>query len=251
MTPANVFQLEIADALGDRRSGALRVGLALLLGSPFVLADMPAAVRAAGLSILIMFVSFFGAAVGQVRRRADGLQERLRLLPLSPRTVVIDSVLAGAAFDLIQVGPLLVLDALVHASTARLSTIVYVAGVLCVSVLLLNALGVLLGASLRGNAEVHLAGALCVGCIAASSGVVPLPARLERLGAWTAIWNPMTRLKLALSGLEANPGQSGRPHSIVYGIALLAVLTMFLVRGLVRQGPGAEATASVRETDME
>ena len=77
---------------------------------------MPLKVRVAGLVMLALFHSFFGAAVGLVRDRTEGRWRRLKTLPLSRSSIVLDRTLAGSLVDLAQSGPLLILFWGLHGS---------------------------------------------------------------------------------------------------------------------------------------
>ncbi len=56
MKPANVFQLELCQAVAGRRSLIMKFGFSLLLGLPFAVLSMPPSVKAAGLIMLLATV---------------------------------------------------------------------------------------------------------------------------------------------------------------------------------------------------
>lgn len=232
MMPENVFQLELAAALSNRRRLLMRLGLPLLLGLPFVLAAMPAAVRAGGLVMLVLFIGFFGAAVSAVRRRTEGLETRLRVLPVSTRTVRFDLILAGSLVDVLQTAPLLVLFALVNAAQSEPGALLVAAGLLVWVVLALNLLGLLLAALMRSNPEVHLAGALAVGLIAFASGLFPAFDRLRPVVAAVSAWSPVAWLAGALQRTaEGNTGYGAAAQAWAAG-ALGLFLLACLARGV-------------------
>lgn len=159
MSPSNVFQLELATALASRRTLALRVGVALLLALPFILVAMPPRVKAVGLTMLVLFVCFFGSAVGLVRRRTEGQWRRLWLLPIPRWQVWLDTLLASAALDLVQTAPAMIVYVAVNGQALTAAEVLAAAVLWLVAVFSLNALGALLAAAVRRNAEVHLAAA--------------------------------------------------------------------------------------------
>ncbi len=199
MKPSNLFQLEWKEAAADRRSLLLRIGLAFLLGFPFVAAAMPVRVRAAGLVTLVLFTSLFGAAVARVRRRFDGRWDALRLLPVHPLALHLDVILAGALVDLLQTAPLFGITLAVHGRNVTPAMLVDLFGLLVGVIVLLNALGVLVGSVFRSNAEVHLGGALLVALTAFGSGLIPTPERLRPLTAAVQGMNPVSALAEALA----------------------------------------------------
>ncbi len=227
MTPANVFQLEIASALAGRRTLLMRLGLPCLLALPFVLFAMPVRARVAGLVMLVVFVSFFGAAVGQVRRRNDGHLTRLRLLPIPPWLVWCDQLLASAAADFAQMAPPLLLFVIVNGRTFSPWPLLGAAGLFCAAVLLLNGLGMLLALAMKSNPEVHLAGALAVGVIAFFSGIFPVPPRVQGIVGAVASWSPVARFASAFAGLADGSARTG-PGAAVVGLVALAVVAVAL-----------------------
>jgi len=232
MRAANVFQLEVGAALAGGRRLVLRFGLPMLLGLPFVLAHMPAGARATGLVMLVLFTSFFGAAVAVVRRRSEGVEERLRLLPI-PRGIVLgDQLLASAAVDVLQMGPVLALFVAVNGHAVGWGEAVGAAGLFAVVAVLLNLLGMLLAGRMRSNPEVHLTGALAVGVIAFLSGLFPVSARLAPMVGAVAAWSPVAWLASALKGLAQGQGTSGAGATAA-GAAFLALMALLcLARGV-------------------
>jgi hypothetical protein len=246
VSPSNVFQLEFLYAVGNIRSLSRRIGLAFLLGAPFVFAAMPVEVKATGLVMLSLFVGFFGAAVGTARARLDGRATQLRLLPLTPLLVWLDRVWAGSLIDLLQVGPPIVLLLLVEGSSLSPSAWTQVLGSTCAVLLLLNMLGNLLGTLVKGNAEIHLAGALAVGFIAFFSGLMPTPAAIGPLMKATASWSPVLALKAAM--VKACGGGAEVGGATVYSMAGVPGMAALLLPALVRMvglpaGRRAERTA--------
>jgi ABC-type multidrug transport system permease subunit len=245
MSPANVLHMELASALASRRTLVVRLGLPLLLGLPLVLADVPAAVRAPGLTMLVLFVSFFGAAVAASRRREAGLAERLRLLPLPPMLVRLDLVLAGAAVDAVQMAAVLALLVAVHGRGMGAADAAALAGTLVATLVALNAAGMALAAVARSNPEVHLLGALAVGIVAMAGGVIPVPAQLEGIVAATSPMNPVAALAAALARAAGDGPGPGEAWSVAGGaaLALAGALLALRLANLPRMRPAPQATA--------
>lgn len=197
MMPGNLFRLQLADALANRRRFALRVGITALLALPFVFVAMPARAQAAGIVMVILFTSFFGSAVSHVHLRDDRRLERLTLLP-TPRWILwLDLILAAVLARFIPTAVVIAGFALVNGNSVTISALIALAGLLCTTLLLLTLLGIAVASRVRSNAEVHLFGALTVGILAPLSGLTPLPDRLAPLTA-IAAFNPIARLLAAL-----------------------------------------------------
>jgi hypothetical protein len=199
MRPANLFQVEMAVLAAGTRGLLTKLGLSLLLGLPFVLFAMPLSVRLGALVAILTFTSFFGAAVGIVRRRGEGQLQRLALLPVRRSVVLLDLLLSFSVLDAAQLGILLAPFLAIHAPGLTLWGAVLAAGRLLQAVVLLNALGLALGLSLRSNPEVHLFGALASGVLLALSGRIPVPERIRPLLEPVARWNPVSRFAAALA----------------------------------------------------
>jgi len=228
MLPENVFQLDMAAAMANRRALAMRLAMPLLLALPFVFVVMPPRAKAAGLVMLLLFLTFFGAAVGMTRRRMEGHWERLRLLPLPRPLVLADLLLAGAAVDLLQAVGVFGLYILVNAPAPTCGGLIRIAALLCATALLLNALGMLLAMAVRSNAEVHLIGALAVGLVALASGLFPLPDRVDFVVQTVAAFNPIAYLARDLSEI-AQGRQAAELASTVAAAGVLGALAAALV----------------------
>jgi hypothetical protein len=200
MMPGNLFRLQILATLGDRRHLILRIGISFLLAMPFIFVAMPARAKAAGIVMVILFTSFFGAAVGHARLRADMRLARLMLLPTSRAIVWLDLVLASTLSRLVPAVIVLSGFVLINGQSMVPASIINLFGLLCSSLILLTLLGMGTGSLARSNGEVHLFGALVCAMIAFISGVTPLPERLLWLEALTAI-NPIGRLLSFLTNM--------------------------------------------------
>jgi hypothetical protein len=216
--PSNVFQLELSAAVANRQVLAMRVGFALLLGLPIALVDMPPRARAGGVAMLVVFVALLGSAVAAVRRRLDGHWERLWLLPLPRWAVLLDSVLAASAVDLLQTVPVVLIFAVAQGGVALLDALC----MLCVSVAVLNAVGMALACLVRSSAEVHLAGALSVGIVAFLSRVFPVPERLAGIVSVSAAISPVSRLASALGASGAAAQGPVAPPVVLLGLLIAA-----------------------------
>ena len=128
MKPANVFQVEVKTTLLNRHGLLMKVGFALLIGIPLVF-------------ISILFVSFFGAAIGIVRRRKDGHLGHLRILPIPLWVTYVDMVLAGAVVDMVQLMPMIALYLLTHGQIINGVLLFSLFGLLLFASFLFNLLG--------------------------------------------------------------------------------------------------------------
>jgi ABC-type multidrug transport system permease subunit len=233
--PANVFQLELAELLKSRRTLALKLGVTVLLGLPFVLFNMPLAAKTAGIIGLLIFTSFFGAAVALARRRADGRFRALLLLPVSRPALFLDMLLSATVLDMVQIGVVLALFAGLNGPKLSLPVLFNGLARLAQAVLLLNTLGLALGLSLRRNPEVHLAGALCTAVLLLLSGQIPVPERLERLVAPLVRVNPAARLAGVLAAVRADVMRIA-PEVVVFLIVLAGALLWRSVDWLPSRG---------------
>ena len=229
MKPANVYQLVLAEKLASVRGAAMRLGFAFLLGLPFVLAAMPIRIKAAGLVMLIVFTSFFGAAVGLVRWRTEGRITRLRVLPIPAWKIFADYLLANSSVDLLQTGPVLVLLIVLNGNVTDSGLLAAAAGLFFATVLILNLLGILLGWAMKSNPEVHLFGGVAVGLIAFFSGLFPVPDSISRLVTAVASWNPVSTLARTLEKIMTGGyGMSGLATvaGACFAVALLLIIIL-------------------------
>jgi predicted permease len=197
MMPGNVFRLQLMSGLADRRRIILRIGVSLLLVSPFIFVAMPAHAQAKGIVMVAVFTTFFGSAVAHTRLRSDLRISRLKLLPISRRKLWLDLILSSSLLRVMPIVIMLTGYIAVNGRTVTLPSLVVVLGMLLASILLLTIIGILIGRVARSNAEVHLFGALTCAVIAFASGITPLPQRLAPLQA-AMVFNPVSRLLQAL-----------------------------------------------------
>jgi ABC-type multidrug transport system permease subunit len=203
--PGNVFQLEMAAAVAGRRTLMIRLGFTLLLGLPFILVSMPVKIQASGLSVIIIFIAFFGSAVTFVRRKSEGHMDRLKILPVPGWRIIGDMVLAGAFIDCIQMGLLFFFLFMIYGSFMTYITILKITGLFITTLLLLNLLGILLASITKDNAEVHLFGTLGSGLLAFISGLFPVPDSLEPVVRLATAWNPLSMMGNTLIRASIRP----------------------------------------------
>jgi ABC-type multidrug transport system permease subunit len=228
MMPGNLFCLQLIAAFGDRRRIALRIGVSALLAAPFIFVGMPARAQAGGIVMVILFTSYFGAAVGHARLRADQRLARLFLLPTARGVLWLDLVLASMLSRLAPAMVVLAGFVAVNGQGVTPASLITLLGWLCSSLLLLTLLGFGTGRLARNNAEVHLYGALVCTIVAFLSGVTPLPERLMWLTA-TASFNPIALLLGSLTRLTASPA----PVPVAeIGLALVATCIIAVTAAL-------------------
>ncbi len=234
MIPANLFQLEVLSVVANRRALVMRLLLPVVMSMPFVLTAMPVRVKTAGLVMLLLFLTFFGAAVTMVRRESEGHRTKLSLLPIPGWLVQVDFVLSGAVIDILQIGGVIVLFLLLNAKAPVSGSLIFVlAGMFVVSVIVLNFLGMLLAGAVKNNVEVHLIGALTVGVIALVSGLFPVPAGIAQVIAAGSGWNPIAQLAAILTSLAEDNSETMEVSALqmwTAAIALVALLVGLLSR---------------------
>ena len=224
MMPDNLFQLQLMTAFRDRRQIIVRLAVSVLLALPFILAEMPAAVQAGGIVIVIVFTGFFGAAVSRAQLRADARLARLRLLPVWRISLWLDLMLATM---LTRLAPAIVIVGgfiLVQGRHATPSMLLLTLDRLCRVLLLVAILGMTVGRLARNNAEVHLFGALTCGVLILLSGVAPVPQRLAWLNGIME-WNPLAQMAGLLGGA------AGREQPVSLGSEVTAVVGLVLIAG--------------------
>jgi len=198
MKPINVFRLELCSAFSGFRTVVLRLGAAFLIGAPFVFVAMPVRIKVVGLVMLTLFTSFFGTAVSLVRARSEGRLTRLRVLPIPGWRVLSDQLFVYSLVDFVQTGPLILLLVALSGYQVSPGLGLRLAGLYCITVLLLNVAGLTLARLMKNNPEVHLLGGLIVMGVGLLSGLAPVPSRIEPLVEVTAVFSPIGRLADAL-----------------------------------------------------
>jgi hypothetical protein len=229
MMPGNLFRLQILASLGDRRHLILRIGISFLLAMPFIFVGMPARAKAAGIVMVILFTSFFGAAVGHARLRAEMRLARLMLLPTSRAIIWLDLVLSSTLSRLVPAIIVLSGFVLINGQNIMPASIINLFGLLCSSLILLTLLGMGIGRLACSNGEVHLFGALVCAMIAFFSGVTPLPKRLLWLNAVSA-FNPIGRLLTFLKDIGEGTKYLSNTELVFASLVSAAVVFAVIMR---------------------
>jgi hypothetical protein len=196
---------------------------------PFIFVEMPARAKATGIVMVILFTSFFGAAVGHARLRADLRFARLILLPTSRGVIWLDLVLASTLSRLVPAVIVLSGYVIINGQKIMLTSIISLVGLLCGSLVLLTLLGMGTGRLARSNGEVHLFGALVCAMIAFVSGVTPLPERVLWLRA-AAAWNPIGLLLTLLISMGNGSTHLSDTELIVTSFVLGTVIFVVIMR---------------------
>lgn len=230
MMPDNLFRLQLAAAIGDRRQVVLRIAISTLLALPFLVVAMPARAQAAGIVMVILFTGFFGAAVSHTHFRRDLRLARLLLLPMPRWGLWTDLVLSSALTRLAPALVVLTGFVIVHHRDVTTIALIDLTGLLCGTLLLLSLLGMATGRLARSTGEVHLLAAPAAAILALVSGVIGVPDRLTWL---TTImhWNPIARLLAALEQLTAGPVDVPAAELIFSSTVLGIVVAMTTLRG--------------------
>lgn len=106
--PRTTLGRELLVVAARRRALALKVGIPLILTLPLVLGGAPTFWAATLLTVLVAMVGAVGSAVTLARARQSGLLVRLALVPRPGWRVLGGVIGAGAAVDLLQLLPVIV-----------------------------------------------------------------------------------------------------------------------------------------------
>lgn len=169
--PHRFWQKELLEASRDRRAFVLKFLLPLLLLAPLALGAVPAPMKAVGFSVAILFIGVFGASVRLIHLRESRMLERMAVLPVPPRGLMAEYVLASAFLDGVQL--LIPLALVVGSGGYSISSVTVILLVYPAALIGANALGVLVASLSASAAEGHLFAVLSVILVAGLSGVVP------------------------------------------------------------------------------
>ena len=229
MTTGNLFRVQLSDFFSNKRLIILRIGISLLLSLPFILVNMPARVQAGGITMVIIFTSFFSAAVNYARLDSDSRLERLMLLPTSQWIIWLDLIFSSAISRLVPALVILSCFIAANGQGLTLSLLISITGILLACLILLILLGMAAGRLARNNGEVHLYGAIICIFLAIISGVTPMTERLKPLGQFI-VWNPLARLLKILTDLANDSVVTIRNELIFTSVLLIIFLSITVQR---------------------
>ena len=216
-----VWWLEWRLALTDRRRFALGAIVPLLIAAS-VATGVAAPAPAAGV-YLVLFVSFavLGSALPLRWDGERGLVDRVVRGGVPGGRYLLARTGAGAAIDLVQLTPALLVVALADGGSA--GSLVAAIAALAVAVWLAGLVGVLAAALSRSLAETGLVGALAVLLLAHSSGVFEDPAPGSLLARIEAA-SPFRMLHESLLDLTVGASATGVAAALVWALLLPALV---------------------------
>jgi ABC-type transport system involved in cytochrome c biogenesis permease component len=169
MRPDSLFWVELMEDSRRRRSLVIKFVLPVALILPLLIADVPSSLKFSALPLLVLFMGVLGASVGLSGMRERGMLERLSVLPVAPRKMIGDYIMANVAMDSLQMIVPSVLLVLVLRPEAGAVAVAAIGLLLCI--FLSNELGVLMAIAARGTGEVHLYSGVCVLLVGGASGL--------------------------------------------------------------------------------
>lgn len=220
-----VWWLAWRSAVARRRLFAWNVAVPALLLAPVALSEAAAPHRVAVYGVFLVFFSTFGAAIPTVRDARDGWLDTVFRTGVSRRAWLVQTALAEATLDLVQLAPVLALIAVAGRGTTT-PTLAFLAFALPLALLFANVAGILLAALVRSLAEAALASAVASLFLLHFAGFFRPPPP-----GWTravATADPYTPLRMALEGVEggAVPATADPVWAVVAVLALASLATL-------------------------
>lgn len=222
-----ICELAWRSALARRRLFAWNVAVPLLLLAPVALSPAAAPHRPAVFGVFYALFATFGAAIPTVRDAEEGWLDTLFATGVSRRRWMVETGVAGAALDLLQLGPATLV--LVAASgPASPATLVALAAALALALAFANAVGLLLAAAVRSLAEAALACAATALLLLHLAGFFRTPASgWSRVAALFDPFRPLLEALRTISNASATAEAGGWAPALACAIAVLA-LSIFL-----------------------
>ncbi len=170
---AIVWEIEWRIATARRRLFVLNVVVPLFLVLPVAMGAAPAVHAAAVYVVLFAIFSTFGSAIPLVRDGQSGLSGRVLRAGVAPVSYFLQRTAAGAALDVLQLGPALAVAAVAAGAGRRAFLVAFVA--LAATLWVANLMGVLVAAATRSLAEAALFAAVSTLLLLHVSGVFRTP----------------------------------------------------------------------------
>jgi hypothetical protein len=203
--------LEWRTAMARRRLLAWNIAVPLLLLAPIAFSSAAAPHRAAVYALFFVFFGTFGTCIPLIRDGSSGWIEKQRLTGYGDRRWLLERIAAGAALDMTQLLPTVVLLAV--ASRAPAADAVPILGGLALGLIASAALGAVVAALVRSLAEGALACAAVALFALHLSGVF----RVAVPGTWTwqaqrfGVFRPLAEGARLLAGAAVADPEAGMP----------------------------------------
>ena len=228
-----VWRLEWSRAVRRPRLLQLNVAVPLVLVASLALGGAPAVHASVAYATLFVFFATFGSAIPLVRDAESGLLGRVILTGAHPGGLLVQRCLAGAALDVLQLLPSVLLIGVVGAPAKIPMTV----ATLALTLLIANILGAWIAALARSVAEAALFGAVVALLLLHVSGVFRTPpdGSLADLAQTLAPFSALHASLLALSGLATGYTTTTFVASAVAWCVLSLSVSGFLGGSILRR----------------
>lgn len=190
MLPDCIWKEELLEDLSSRRSLALKFLIpAALLLPVAILPQIPLDIKTIIMGASVLFIGVFGSAIGLLRIRESGMGERLAALPIPPRDMALQYILANSLSDGAQLA--VPLAAFVFFSGAEVALLPLLAS-FAMMLIAANSIGAIVAAFSGSAAEGHLLSMIAL-------VAVGIPSAMAR-GISGPIISPQQALSITLGG---------------------------------------------------
>lgn len=169
MLPSHYWQKELIEIARDRRGLMLKLVYPTALAAPVILGNVGFEVVTGVVALLVAFAGIFGTAVSLAQDRQGGALARLLTTPRNPLRCFLETALVRTMLVGMQTMPVVALVTWRYGGV--LAALVYLTGLLFLSVSAATLIGLLLGMVAESAAQVHLYATLTVFPLLALAGL--------------------------------------------------------------------------------
>ncbi len=171
MLPNNLWQEELLLFSKNKKTMIIKILLPFILTSPIFFQGIPDAVKSGIFTLAIIFIGIFSSTIGLIQLKDSKMLERLALLPISKKRLVLEYIFVRGFLDSIKfvlpLGIIIILNFQLFSATA----IVWLIICYLSTIFAANSFGIIFAIVSGSSAEAHLYAIISVLLIVVVSGV--------------------------------------------------------------------------------
>ncbi|MFX1339072.1 MAG: ABC transporter permease [Promethearchaeota archaeon] len=174
MKPNNFFQKELISFFKNKKALIIKFLLPFIFLLPVLVANISMSIKVEIFIVMIIFLGIFSSAVGLIQLRENKMLERLAILPISTKKIIIEYLFATICFDIFKlIIPFIILIGL-NSENFSINYICWLIICFISSIGVANSFGILVALISGSSGEGHLYAIITVISLCVISGIFPL-----------------------------------------------------------------------------
>ncbi|MEJ2249860.1 MAG: hypothetical protein P8Y70_04345 [Candidatus Lokiarchaeota archaeon] len=171
MHPNSFWKKELIETLKYKKTLVIKIILPLILSIPLLIPGIPFDVKSNLFTLIIIFISTFGSAVGLIQLKENKIIERLKVLPTSEYRLIFEYLFINSLMDCVKLGIPIAILLVYNLGNLQILPMFWVLLNFIISITFANALGIIVAILAKTSGEGHLYSIIMVLGISFLSGL--------------------------------------------------------------------------------